>query len=336
MNFAGTSLCYFQIFSETDTLEYVSVTNHSPHDYQKTEFYRDQYSVSHFSSSLLTVLLLKFPSHSHKYTSLMTLAFTYTNNLQQTHRLLQKTIQQIQIWTTNHRFRSSATKTSLVILHRQKTIPRLSPLLIRENQIPLITTTKFLGIYFDSRLSWLPHIEKTKDKCLRYMNVLKYLAHPNTGCSRNILLHTYQTMIRPIHDYSSPIYEFAAKSHLKLLDTIQTTCIRIATGAFRTSPSLCLLAKLGFLPLTSRRFHIAAKIILTIPNNQSLLTYEIDLLHNQSRRPDIKISTYLRSHLEAELTRIFNYTSLLNTHNNTPPWFINPFDYAILQMNNPT
>jgi len=46
-------------------------------------------------------------------------------------------------------------------------------------------------------------------KCLRALNVLKYLSHPFTGCNRKVLVPIHQSLIRFILDYATPIYGMA-------------------------------------------------------------------------------------------------------------------------------
>ncbi len=54
-----------------------------------------------------------------------------------------------------------------------------------------------------------------------------------------------QLLTRSILDYGSPIYGLESHSSLALLDPVQNASIHIATGAFRTSPSLSLCADAG-------------------------------------------------------------------------------------------
>jgi len=85
----------------------------------------------------------------------------------------------------------------------------LPPLLIGNHRIPKYETTRVLGLWFQSRHSWLLHIKQLKAKCLRALSILKYLAHPITGFNRKVLLPLYQSLIRSILDYGEPIYGLA-------------------------------------------------------------------------------------------------------------------------------
>ena len=82
---------------------------------------------------------------------------------------------------------------------------------------------------------------------------LKILAHPTKGCNRKTLLPLYQSFIRSVIDYGSPVYGLTPPSQLNLLKPAQNSALRIATGAFRTSPAISLYTETGIPPLKSRR-----------------------------------------------------------------------------------
>ncbi len=73
-----------------------------------------------------------------------------------------------------------------------------------------------------------------------------------------------------ILDYGSPIYGLASRSNLALLDPVQNVSIHIATGAFRTSPSLSLCADAGIPPLHYRRLTLTAKLLTRLAQYPNL------------------------------------------------------------------
>lgn len=60
----------------------------------------------------------------------------------------------------------------------------------------------------------------------------------------------------------------------------------------------------------------------TVSINRSLPTHETNLQHSHVECLNIKISVYLRSHLEFELSPTFNNVSLLTIYDNTSPKLI--------------
>ncbi len=50
--------------------------------------------------------------------------------------------------------------------------------------IPVVEETKFLGILFDKKLTFIPHIKNLKAKCLKALNLLKVIAHTDWGADK--------------------------------------------------------------------------------------------------------------------------------------------------------
>ena len=93
---------------------------------------------------------------------------------------------------------------------------------------------------FDNKLSFIPHIKALKAKCLKALDILKVLSSSDWGGDRTVLLNLYRSLIRSKLDYGSIVYGSARKYYLKSLDTLHHQGLRLALGAFCTSPIECL------------------------------------------------------------------------------------------------
>ena len=118
--------------------------------------------------------------------------------------------------------------------------------------IPVVEETKFLGVIFDKKLTFIPHI---------------------WGADRKVLLHLYRTIVRSKLDYGSIVYGSARESYLKTLDTIHHQGIRLALGAFRTSPADSLLVEANEPSLNDRREKLSLQFALKLKSNRSNPTY---------------------------------------------------------------
>ena len=70
-----------------------------------------------------------------------------------------------------------------------------------------------------------------------------------------------------------PIYGMANRSALAILDSIQSSGLRLVTGAFRTSPRMSLCAETASLPLSYRRETRTAKFLTSLSQDPSTLNY---------------------------------------------------------------
>ena len=179
-------------------------------------------------------------------------------------RQLQLTINKVQKWVDDNGFKFSFTKTECIHFHRKHN-QFLDPVInLYGEPIKVSKQVKFLGLIFDSKLSFLPHIKYLKNSCQKGLNVLKVISHTDWGADRKTLLLLYRSLVRSKLDYGSIVYGSARKSYLKALDPIHHQGLRISLGAFRTSPKESLYAESGEPPLELRRLRLSMNYFLKI------------------------------------------------------------------------
>lgn len=103
------------------------------------------------------------------------------------------------------------------------------------------------------------------------MNIIKTLSHFIWGAEKNSLLLLYKALILSKIEYGSIIYD-SAKSNIKqILNPIHNQAIRLAIGAFHTSPIdsiLCISEELSLQIRRNRHFKIRnQKTRLSLPHN---------------------------------------------------------------------
>jgi len=128
---------------------------------------------------------------------------------------------------------------------------------MNNNLIPNNNTAKVLGITFDSKNNWIPHIKNLKKACSSRINILKMLAHTSWGASFSTLSIIHKSLILSKLEYNAFLIINANKNALKMLDTINNAGARLATGAFRSSPIDSLLNIANIMPLDIKRQEIA-------------------------------------------------------------------------------
>ena len=107
---------------------------------------------------------------------------------------------------------------------------------IDDSKIPVVNKYKFLGVIFDKKLSFIPHIKYLKNKSACAQQLLRAVAHTEWGAVRQTLIKLYRTLLRSQLDYGIFVYRSARKSYLKQLDPIHHESLKLVIGAFRTYP----------------------------------------------------------------------------------------------------
>ena len=109
-------------------------------------------------------------------------------------------------------------------------------------------------MYFDSpHLTFKGHIDHLVTDCTQRLNILKCISSHSWGADRQTLTRFYMCFIRSKIDYGCQVYNSAAQTHLKKLEVIQNSALRIILGALRSTRVDALRVESCMLPLSHRR-----------------------------------------------------------------------------------
>jgi hypothetical protein len=170
-------------------------------------------------------------------------------------------------YTDNNGFQFARAKT--VCMHFcNKSTPHPEPSLrLCNTEIPVINETKFLGIIFDSKLTFKPHIVNLRKKCLKAMNLLRVVARTDWGGDSTTLLRLYRSVARSKLYYGCVVSGSARASYLESLDRVKNAALRVCLGAFRTTPVSSLHVEANELPLRLRSQKLALHYIVKLKAN---------------------------------------------------------------------
>jgi hypothetical protein len=176
-------------------------------------------------------------------------------NLELTSKQIQKHVNEISAWCDLNDFAMSAEKTKcMVFSHRRE---NKCSVRLNNNNIEIVESHKFLGVNFDSKLTWDKHIDSIVVRSKQRCNLLRCLSGTYWGADMHSLLMLYRTYIRPIIDYGCIIYQTASKSQLSKLDRIQAQALRICLGALRHTSTSAIQTVSGEEPLHVRRKYLS-------------------------------------------------------------------------------
>ena len=73
----------------------------------------------------------------------------------------------------------------------------LNPILKLDNHnVEYYREIKFLGLTWDEKLTWKPHVVKLKEMCLRTLTVLKSITTPSCGGDQLMTMRVFKSITR--------------------------------------------------------------------------------------------------------------------------------------------
>ena len=144
----------------------------------------------------------------------------------------------------------------------------MDPVLKLDNDpIQFVKEAKFLGLIWDTKLTFEPHIKYLKARCQKSLNILKVLSRTEWGADQATLLKLYRSLVRSKLDYGCLVYGSASKTALAKLDPVHNQGPRLSLGAFRSSPVESLYVEAHEPPLEIRREKLALQYAIKLKAN---------------------------------------------------------------------
>ena len=173
---------------------------------------------------------------------------------------MQLCVNSVQKWVTENGFKFFTSKTVCIHFHQQYVFFPDPNILLGKTPIK----AKFLGVIFDTKLTFKNHIQYLKNSCQKALDILRVVGHTDWGADRIALLRLYHSLVHSKLDYGCIVYGSARRSILKQLDPIHHQGLRIVLGAFRTSPAQSLYIEAHEPSLTTRRLKLSLNYVLKL------------------------------------------------------------------------
>ena len=173
-------------------------------------------------------------------------------------RHLQQAVNAIQEWATRNCFKFAAQKCKVIHFTAPRSrVHRPPAIRIGNTFLPVEESTEFLGLWWDSRLSFKKHISVLKTQCREALNLVRVVAHLKWRGDRDTLLMLYRAIVRSKLDYGCIVFGTTSNTNLRQLDSIHNSGLRLALGAFCTSPISSLYTEANETPLEERRLKLS-------------------------------------------------------------------------------
>lgn len=131
------------------------------------------------------------------------------------------------------------TKSDLIHFSRRRDPHLNRPLVLPTGTIAPSPVVRWLGIFFDQKLSFHEHVNILCNRARTAVTGLRVLSNSVRGLSQKHLRALHKTCILPIITYASPLWfrpDRPITSLTKKLEVIQNISLRLICGAFKTTP----------------------------------------------------------------------------------------------------
>ena len=157
-----------------------------------------------------------------------TTLFLSSSDLFQLKQDLNKELKQLSQWFESNKLSINIKKTHYMLFSLNKNVQNTQfDVKINETSIEKVSNTKFLGVYIDENLNWVPHINHVCKKLRKSVGILKK-AKPLLN--EKSLITLYYSFLYPYLTYCHLIWGNAASTHLKRIVILQKKAIRLICG----------------------------------------------------------------------------------------------------------
>ena len=188
---------------------------------------------------------------------------------------LQHNIHSLEKWTLENGFTISKNKIVTMHLCPAKTMHGSCFEISHNDPIQFVKEAEFLGLIWDTKLTFEPHIKYLKARCQKSLNILKVLSRTEWGAVQTTLLKLYRSLVRFKLDYGCIVYRSASKTTSYKLDPVHNQGLRLSFGAFRSSPVESLYVEAHEPPLEIRREKLTLQYILKLKANPGNRAYDV-------------------------------------------------------------
>ena len=149
------------------------------------------------------------PSSPNKQNSLSQFAddtaqWAFSLNVKFAANLLQQDLLKLATWCAKWRIKLNPEKTKVIIFSRSLLARKAELILTLYGEpLKLYPQVKFLGIIFDSKLTFQKHFEDILQRCNNRYYSLRLLANKKWGPSPATIIQIYKQCVRPIFEYGS-------------------------------------------------------------------------------------------------------------------------------------
>ncbi|KAK2716480.1 hypothetical protein QYM36_006833, partial [Artemia franciscana] len=149
----------------------------------------------------------------------------------------QKAIDTLSIWANSNNMVFSTHKSVSVLFHKMHNLAAFKPQVkVNGQEIVVAEHARFLGVIFDHKMTWKPHLDELIGSLKQRQNFINALCLGRRGAPTAFASTIVKSVVISKIDYGSFIYGSAKKCLLKKLDTTLHAILRRALGGQKSTP----------------------------------------------------------------------------------------------------
>lgn len=181
--------------------------------------------------------------------------------------LLQRDLSALERWEEAWQMSFNPTKCVMLRISSKRKTARQTTYQLHGHTLEVVDASKYLGVTLTEDLSWDKHIQNTIGKANRTIGFLRRNLKDCTPAVKDL---TYKTMVRPILEYSSTVWDPHQQASIKSLEQVQRRAARYVFNDYSTRTPGCvtkMLEDLNWEPLEVRRRHDRLSMLYRMEHN---------------------------------------------------------------------
>jgi hypothetical protein len=185
---------------------------------------------------------------------------------------IQRDIDRVSEWCISSGMRVNAGKTSFMVTNGSG-LTETHSFTLMLNGLPLrrVDKLRYLGVNLSHDLGWSDHIRSMVTKAKKVIYFIQRNFRGASVASRNRL---YLSLVRPILDFASPIWNPHQKQLIYEIESVQRFAARVVANVWGFGDEICitrLVGDLGWSTLSQRRKETDLCLLFKIVNNLTIL-----------------------------------------------------------------